>query len=317
MSIVDENSVKELQKLIDKVNKQNLYSAFTYLSWSTFGLTITYEYDANNECIYFPAQIHESYWEYTNQVFHYELAKDVNERHLILSPIIKDPNKFLTVLKHQVDAIMNSHACMGVLVNDLTNEQYEQVQQHYETKLIFKTVSNFLYPREQLQFMSGNKMQKKRNHLNFYLKNFAFKSHIKKISEIPFHEIEQYLQQWGDENDKFNHKSELDFVKKCQHLIADQTLKGIGLYLDNQLIGLTISYEHGDYCEILIEHANKTIRGSYQYLLSQNLGLNHSQSQIVDRQDDVLSAVIYEAKRRYKPSAIIEKNFILILKPKC
>lgn len=318
METITPKTLLDFQSCINKVNKNNIFSSATYLSWSTFGVRINYEYDKDLNCIYLYCKYDPSYWNYINNLFDKKMEKwtDASRKHLILAPIISEKSDFLTIAKKQIDLFLNhKNNFGGLFMEDLTNEQVNELKQIYDVDVIFKNFSNYLYTREQLQTMAGRKMQKRRNHLNFYLKNYKNDTTVKKIKDISFVKIINFLTTWGNDNGQFNYKSELKFVSLSRDLIAKQVFKGLGIFWKNNLIGLTISYEHNDFCEILVEHADKTKRGSYQYLLSQNLAINHSKIKWVDRQDDVWSSIIDLSKRMYHPFSIIEKNVIHI-KPK-
>lgn len=307
------NNVLEFQKVINEICPDNYFSAFTYLSWSTYGINLSYSYNSKYNSLLISANSNLQYLSYTSNIYGIKVIENVNKRHLILAPISPNLELFIEALKEQIKSIMDAcENCQGVYVDDVSNEQFDLINKNFETKQIFKTVSNYIYSTIQLEKMAGRKMQKKRNHLNFYLKNYAAQTKIKMISEIKFSDIIAYLNLWTSKNEKFDIDSEITFVKMCEDLIKKQILKGIGLYLNDNLIGITISYEHGNICEILVEHANKNIRGSYQYLLSKNISINHSKTEYVDRQDDAWSKEIDHSKRTYRPIKIIEKNFILI-----
>lgn len=309
------DTVLKLQSLINKVNNKNVFSAFTYLTWSYYGVEIFYEYDVNNNCIYLFCKCNKKYWRnFINKIYDNKLQKTIlNCRYLILSPIVNKQKDFLFLIEKQIDKLfVNSHCYTGIIIDDLTDAQVKKIKNKYNLELIYQNVSNYLYTREQLQFLSGRKMQKRRNHLNFFLKNYFINSNIKKISNIPFNQIINFLKKWNFANDNFVYKTELSFVRDCRNFILKNVLKGVGLFLDKKLIGITLSYTHGDYCEILVEHAEKNKRGSYQYLMSQNLKLNHFNEKIVDRQDDIWSDAIAESKIRYHPIKIIKKNVVFI-----
>ncbi|WP_027123830.1 phosphatidylglycerol lysyltransferase domain-containing protein [Mycoplasmoides pirum] len=315
MKCVNSENLVDFQNAINQVNSNNIFSAATYLSWSNFGVEITYEHNLDLDCVFLYCKYESKYWDYINDFSNKELEKwnDASHKYLLFAPIVRDDNSFLKIAKKQIEKFLNHKKNSGGLfMDDLTNEQVELLKTVYDVDVIFKNFSNYLYTKEQLETMAGKKMQKRRNHLNFYLNNYASKTTIKKIHEIDFEEIINFLNHWGTENGQFDYESELKFLKQSKELIAKQIFQGIGLFLDNQLIGITISFQHNDYCEILIEHADKSKRGSYQYLLSNNIKINHKNVKWIDRQDDVWSPIIDLSKRMYHPVKIVEKNVVHI-----
>ncbi|WP_027120135.1 phosphatidylglycerol lysyltransferase domain-containing protein [[Mycoplasma] testudinis] len=313
MATINQKTVLDLQAKMDIVNPKCVFSAFTYWSWNHYGINLEYEFSQETPSIFFIANSNVQYLNYTNDVYNYEMPDQDHNKHQILAPITPNLEIFVNVLSKQISSIMAHCAkCLGVYVDDITNEQLEALERKFEIQKIFTVRSNYLYTREQLEKMGGKKMQKKRNHLNFYLKNFADKTVIKELFEIPFSEIMAYLQNWSSLYTKFDTEAELEFVKECEDFIKQKIIKGIGIYLEGKLIGLTISFQHGDYCEILVEHAAKDVHGSYQYLISKNISINHPDVLFIDRQDDMWSDQLDHIKRTYKPIEVIEKHFLLI-----
>lgn len=311
--LINKQNVLDLQKKLDRANPQSVFSAFTYWSWNYYGINIEYDYDDLHNAVIFTSQSDIKYSTFAKEVYDHEVINQVNNQHQILTPQTINHDLFLKIISKQIKEILdNCVDCLGVYVDDVNDWQLAKLKDVFDVQEIFITNSNYLYTREQMAEMTGKKMQKKRNHLNYYLLNYVKTTVTKKLFEIPFKEIMAYLQAWSTTFTSFNTHAEIDFVQNCEEFIRQKILKGIGIYLKNRLIGLIISFAHGSYCEILVEHANKDIRGAYQYLVAQNLKINHPDVLWIDRQDDMWSSRIDQIKRTYQPVEVIKKHFILV-----
>ena len=67
-----------------------------------------------------------------------------------------------------------------------------------------------------------------------------------------------------------------------------------------------------DYDEICIEKAWRSIKGSYQCLLSQGRIINNINTEFIDRQDGASSEGIIKSKLSYKPIKKSRRSIYLI-----
>lgn len=308
-------TVLDLQAKIDKANPQAIVSAFTYLSWSTYGLQISFAEHLATHSVVFAATISDAYWDYTSILFKHKMTQDIVERHLVLAPVSADDNTFMMALNAQIAATMEACGpdCAGVFIDNLMAQQINLIDlQHYTVGRVYTTNTNYLYPRWRLASLSGRRLQKRRNHLNAYLKKYVHKTKVLPIKTFSKNEILTFLEKWGREYGQRKFAAELLLAQMVFPHLKTGAVTGSGLVYADELIGITLSVNHGPYAEILLEHANKSIRGSYQYLLTQNLINNHATAVIVDRQDDMWNADLAQAKRLYRPCCIVQKHFVLV-----
>lgn len=164
-------------------------------------------------------------------------------------------------------------------------------------------ISNYIYKTQMLKTFEGKKLQKKRNHLNFFLNNYSLNIEVKQINEVDDDLILDYCSKHITEFQGEFNRIEMDCYKQLIKFerYKDPNYKGIVIFLNNSLIGLTLCYLRKDICEILIEKASKDIRGVYQYLISKNLQINNVIQTYVDREDDNGSNMLKKSKMSYYP----------------
>lgn len=170
-------------------------------------------------------------------------------------------------------------------------------------------VSNYVYKTEAFKTFAGKKLQKKRNHLNYFLLNNQ-NVVVKNIKELTSEQILAFcIKHMTNYSQKYN-ESEIESYK---HIVNDDmknntNFVGVAIYIENQLEALTLCYLRKDICEVIIEKANKEIRGLYQFLIRENLLFNNINQEYMDRQDDYDLDYLTKSKMSYYP-IITERRY--------
>ncbi len=164
--------------------------------------------------------------------------------------------------------------------------------------------SNYIYELGQLKTFAGNKMQKKRNHLNAFLKANHDVT-IKDIHSVPVKDLLKACEQWNHEyNGDEDRQNEIhDYQELLQNqMTRDSRYSGIVVYIENQLVGFTLGFSNHDVYEIIIEKAVREIRGLFQYIIKTNLENNAITTPYIDREDDVGQPKLAKSKLSYNHS---------------
>ena len=228
----------------------------------------------------------------------------------VFAPIVKDKNA-VNLIKHYKDAI---YAIKDFLVKDknisidICSFDLKDLKLFKNAQTVFTFNCGYIYETNQLKYMSGKKMQKKRNFLNYYNKNFAKDSQVFKYDSSWKQKIIEFCKKYCiDENTNQIRTNEIQVI---QDFLNSET-KGLGtilLYKDN-IIGFTYGFVCKDKYEIFFEKADKNFKGSFQYLITQNLLINEINTKYVDRQDDINSENLKKSKLSYKPIDVIKLYF--------
>lgn len=198
---------------------------------------------------------------------------------------------------------------LQILNNDLTRE-YKQISSSMITDWqldknnIYEMpyISNYIYKLDVFKTFAGKKLQKKRNHLNYFLLNNS-NIVVKNIKELNNQEILDFCMKHMINYSQQYNESE---INSYQHIInvdmkKNSNFVGIAIYINNQLEALTLCYLRKNICEVIIEKANKNIRGIYQYLIKENLIFNNINQEYMDRQDDYGLDYLTKSKMSYYP----------------
>ncbi|WP_027122002.1 phosphatidylglycerol lysyltransferase domain-containing protein [[Mycoplasma] imitans] len=307
MRRLDLNNVSELQDHINQIDPSHFYSALTYYSWSFYGLDISYHLVEDGISFFGEPNLEKNL---LHELLH---DKFTPTQKVIVAPITKpnQPDLFLALIKKQIDQLDKNQP---IFIDDLTSIELEWLKTKYSLEVIHENSSNFLYETKKLISLAGKNLQKKRNHLNFFLKEYEKDATIKINNDVDFNQLEKFYLEWiNDWEDPTSYQAELALFYAIRPLIDDGTLKLTALYYLEKIIGFCVSYSVNNRCEIFIEHCDEKYRGSYQYLLSNSLKIHHINDPLTDRQDDMGSASIFYSKLSYKPEFIIKRYLVKII----
>ena len=300
MKDLDWNNYLEILEYISHNNYvEKWMSTIALVTYSYYGLDVKFYITENKEIIFF-INVTKS----TN-------ANDQLKNQWLVSQIFYFENSDINNLKNEINKQL-------MILNNRLDHFYYNISQEMINFLglpdnLFqplKYVSNYIYPLQNLKTFAGKKMQKKRNHLNFFIKqNHNYE--IKNIKEVDQKEILEYFEYHMHEFSDEYRKYELDIYKE---LITNQMHKssnfsGIVIYIDNKIVAVTLGYLNRNIYEIIIEKANKNIDGLYQFLIKSNLEINDINCEFIDRQDDAGIEALAKSKHSYHPLHEILRYF--------
>ncbi|QZX49394.1 phosphatidylglycerol lysyltransferase domain-containing protein [Mycoplasma sp. E35C] len=302
---LDLSKINELQNQINHFDQNHTYSALTYYSWSFYGLDVSYQL-VDDKGIILDGKVD------LKINFLHNILKDKFSptQKVIIAPITKsdDQNSFLELISNQINHLKKDEC---VFIDDLTTKQLEWLKTKYQFEVVHETTSNYFYETKKLIDFAGKALQKKRNHLNYFLKNYANNAQIKINDQVDYDQLTEFFTSWiKQQNQTINYQPELDFYYAILDWIKQKKLNLTVLYYQEKIIGFSVSYSINNRCEIFIEHCDETYRGAYQYLLSNSLKIHHQNNELTDRQDDLASENISFSKSSYKPLYTISRYLI-------
>lgn len=173
-------------------------------------------------------------------------------------------------------------------------------------------LKDYLYEGEKLRTLSGKKLHKKKNNLNYFLKNYEGRFVYRSLCCSDREDVWRFLDRWreakGEETEEhldYEVRGIHDILKNC----AGFQVRMGGVYIDGKLEAFTIgSYNRlEDMAIIHIEKANPEIRGLYQYINQQFLVHEFPKVQLVNREDDLGIEGLRKAKMSYNPVGFARK----------
>ncbi|HBF3608456.1 TPA: DUF2156 domain-containing protein, partial [Clostridioides difficile] len=163
--------------------------------------------------------------------------------------------------------------------------------------------------------LAGKKNQKKRNHINYFLKEYAGRYEAKLLDKENFDECLVLMKEWEsnkEENNEFDESmdDELIGIKKIfnHYDILKDKVKVFGVYVDGKLEAFSIGeLLNPNMALIHIEKANPDIRGLYPFINQQFLVSEFKDVEFVNREEDLGIEGLRKAKLSYHPCRFVEK----------
>lgn len=190
------------------------------------------------------------------------------------------------------------------------------IEKIYGEKFLYlhnQDFDDYVYTKDSLQFLSGKKMQKRRNHFNAFLKenpNYVYKE----IEDEDIDNVLECLKKW-DFSKELEESIILEYVGIVYLLVHRHELKiktGC-IYLDGKLEAFIIGspLKHNT-IQIHVEKANKNIRGLYVAICKFFLENNYPEYEFVNREEDMGLESLRKAKQNLHPVKMVEKYTIVL-----
>ena len=166
---------------------------------------------------------------------------------------------------------------------------------------------DYVYTRESIVTLSGKKLQKRRNLLNKFKKEYEDRVFLAPIHTV-VPEVLQFFSDYLEETDDDYLIHERNGIVNLLGHIEIFDYQGAALFVDNQVKGFIITSLVDDtMVQINIEKADKTIPGIYQYLESEYFKMFYNEIQYINKEDDMGRLNLRKAKLASKPIKLIKK----------
>ncbi len=282
----------QLTKYIDNHEYEDKFtSPVALFGWTYYGYEFKFRICETNQVVLIYIKNKNNQWRLCSSF--YELKKlNLNEIYSIIEKDLLELNGNSTII---FDNIIEQ------MINDWKIDRNKLIQLNY--------YSNYIYLTETFKTFSGRKLQKKRNHLNNFIKqNYEYE--LIKLNDFKDKQI--LLEYIENHNKRYQNNDNISEMKFYRDLILkeiDATNDYVGLIvlINKKIVGITICYLRKDICEIVLEKAEHEITGLYQFLIQQNLLVNNIEKKYIDRQDDAFVEGLRKSKLSYYPIVIVTR----------
>ena len=200
----------------------------------------------------------------------------------------------------------------------ITKEVVEFLKENYPGKFDYteeRDLFDYVYDGENMRELKGRKNVKKRNHINYFLKEYEGRYEYRLLDENDFDACLELMREWTSNKEENNAISEeieeeLIGIKKlfAHYNILKDKLKIAGIFIDEKLEAFTMGeYINPNMALIHIEKANPNIRGLYPFINQQFLVHEFSDAEFVNREEDLGIEGLRKAKLSYHPVRFVEK----------
>ena len=169
---------------------------------------------------------------------------------------------------------------------------------------------DYVYFTDKMISLSGKKLHSKKNHLNYFLENYAFEYKTVTDSGI-LSRCREKAVQWVSEKTKNINSFERGAMEKYFDYFFEFGQKGAVLLVDGEIAAMSFGER---LCEdtalIQIELADENYRGAYQAINKLFCENEWSDFTYVNREEDMGIEGLRKAKEGYHPAFLVEKYYI-------
>ena len=229
------------------------------------------------------------------------------KRHLIL-PI--SPEK-----EYTPDELADLSKELGIFTYWFVPEEYilrygeERISEFFSIREQ-EGLHDYIYNKEDLAGLKGNKYSKKRNLIHQFMRNYIHNGNVKvePITDSSVDECLEFLDVWCEENDCGKDPSEDDLA--CEKVAAQNTLKNMALFeakglqlrIDGNISAFGIASQLTDDMGVLqYEKAKSSIKGLYQYFDQQCAEILFNGKTYINKESDMGEPGLMHAKKSYHP----------------
>ncbi|MDR3214869.1 MAG: phosphatidylglycerol lysyltransferase domain-containing protein [Bacilli bacterium] len=204
------------------------------------------------------------------------------------------------------------------LIHNCVRKVQKRIEEKYGSFFSYELTRDsydYLYSAQKLMTYSGKKLQKKRNHLNNFLKNYEGRYEIKIISENKqvAQDCIQFTKKWDEtklERDMYidqEVKGTIDVLNNFDKLSCE----GLAIYIDNELEAFSFGTQLNDTTAVVnVEKANPHIVGLYPFIRKQLVSNFFDDLEFINTEDDVGEENLRKSKLSYQPEYLVEKYSI-------
>lgn len=219
-------------------------------------------------------------------------------------------------LKKGIEIIMDDHSRfdsvfqMRGLTHDMIAEIEEAMPGIFNYNLN-RSVSDYIYTREKLMHLKGKKMQSKRNHINRFKRENAWKYISLTDNPALVEECKSMLDKWMKSNGEEKGPS-LAFDDYATTLMLENfeylRLRGGLICVNNEVVAFTLGEPLTDDTMVVhVEKAFSSIHGAYTMINQQFVEHETTGFTYINREEDMGIDNLRQAKLSYQPDIILEK----------
>lgn len=170
---------------------------------------------------------------------------------------------------------------------------------------------DYLYEVEKIMTYSGKKLQKKRNHVNNFLKAYEGVYEVKEINNQEIvNDCIAYTNYWADNKEVKDEylPDEVNGTIDVLNHFTSLSCEGLAIYIDDKIVGFAVGTQLNDTTAVInIEKAEAEIVGLYPFLRQQVVSTFFDDLKYINTEDDVGDENLRKSKLSYRPEYLVEK----------
>ena len=204
-------------------------------------------------------------------------------------------------------------------IHNCVRKVYEVINEKYGDQFVYtqdRDSFDYLYAIEKVMSYSGKKLQKKRNHVNNFLKEYEGRYQIKDITSSDASIIKDCIDLthwWASkkEQDDLYLPTEVEGTIDVLENFDKLSCEGIAFYIDDKISAFSFGTQLNEETAVLnVEKADGDIVGLFPYLRQNLVKTYFSDLKYLNTEDDVGEEGLRKSKLSYQPEYLVEKYII-------
>ena len=208
------------------------------------------------------------------------------------------------------------HGCEALLMLPVeTMPQKESLPEELDGEKLYVDWTEYLYDIDSFITFSGKKMEKKRNHLNYFRNNFTGYE-VEEISSGIAAELIEFVRRFSDRHS--DNRLAVYESRKVIDILRDYDrypFLGVAIRYEGRILGFSFGEKGGDSFVIHAEKGDIDYRGIYQAVASAMARVakeHYPELRYLNREDDMGIETLRKSKLSYHPTLHISKKIIRI-----
>ncbi len=238
----------------------------------------------------------------------YLLLLGIHQGTLFLYMPLCEEELFTSAIRHAKSIF--DHYQHPFVLSCFTKKEVEKVLSIYPQyqQCSLRQSADYVYEVARLIDFKGKKLQKKRNHLNAFYKEYGDRYVYERIDQSNVMDCIEFVASWNSDSDDEFLRADVEGTLRVLDNMELLEARGGLLRIDGKVEAIAIgSVVSCDMCQENIEKANESFRGIYQAILKEWLQHECSEFTYVNREDDMGYESLRQAKLAYDPLYLIEK----------
>lgn len=199
-----------------------------------------------------------------------------------------------------------SNAIMRNLSTDMADELRMILPDRFEY-IYDRATSDYIYETQKLISLNGKELHSKRNHYNYFIKNYNYK--YRKMTTVDIAECKKLFDDWiiGKDDSAWLASSRDATIAALDNMERLNVTGGI-ITVDDKIVAFSIGEPVSDNMALIhLEVASPEIRGAFSAINREFCANAWNDFAYVNREEDMGLSGLRQAKQSYKPVRILDK----------
>ncbi|MBE7022795.1 MAG: DUF2156 domain-containing protein [Ruminococcaceae bacterium] len=169
-----------------------------------------------------------------------------------------------------------------------------------------RSAADYIYETESLIHLNGKKLHAKRNHLNYFKKNYLYQ--YKRLEQADMPDCLELFDRWVEEKSDMrwlsgSREATVRLLENFERL----PVRGGGIYVDNRLVAFSIGEAMTEDTVLIHLEFAADLRGAFNVINSEFCANEWSAYPFVNREEDMGLPGLRQAKLAYRPVRLLTK----------